>query len=685
MTTQTAPSVGEAPPPIARSSLVEQAGTGRTVLTTVRKIGFATLGLQFVVLAIWSVIRVDRFALTWDFSVYFQSWWLLGHGTLDPYSTVHGFSFWQNHGEFLLWPFALLGAVWPNPVTLLWLQAAGLVGAEAVAFAWMCDLLTQAQASGPASARSQAGFLSATSLSPALLALTGLVLLAVDPWVYWAVSFDFHFQLVGLFFLLLVARTLFKAPPGKALWLWVGLTLLCGDVVATYLAALGAGAALSGRAARRRGVLVAGVAVAWVLCLDAIHANRGSGLAGGYGYLAAGVGAAGAGAASPAQGDIVQIVRSIVQHPRHVLDVVTSRWVDVYAAVAPGGLLGAFSPGLWVAVIVVLLENSLNHYSLYLDPGFQNILIYLLVPVGTIQLLVNFGKRAPRLSFVLCALVGLNVVGWGAVWLPRLSTQWLRVSPGAASVLTSVERRIPISDEVVAWQGIAGPLSGRRWFYPVMGPGAFPVHTPTVWVVVAPAQGIELASVVVADAFIGELSGPLHARLVADRDGIWAFRWTPSAAQRRLVIPGHPTTIAAWPTSGAAGRPRTKGPPLDWQAVATGSPGYVVAEDYWPEPPAWYRVTVELSTSVPANVEVWNATGDVLLARRVVPPSSETQTVVLGVDATRRYRQTAYGGSGPFRIDPLLPALDNHLEIRVWTPGRATVNVHWLGMKRVQR
>lgn len=635
----------------------------------VRTLGFATLGLQFVLLGIWSEMRAARFALTWDFSVYFQAWWLIGHGSLAPYSTVHAIPFWQNHGEFLMWPLALVGAVWPNPVTLLWLQSAALVGAEAVAFAWICDLAGSAASSRPPAARPRWA---------ALLALAGLVLLVADPWVYWSVSFDFHFQLVGLVFLLLAARTLFRAPRRNVLWIWVALALLSGDVVSTYLAAIGAGAALGRRGARRQGALVAAVAVAWVLFLDAVHANRGSGLSAGYGYLAAG-----AGAAVASQIDVVQIVRGLAQHPREVVTVVTSRWLDLYAAVGPGGLLGALSPWVWVPVLVVLLENSLDHYQLYLDPGFQDVLIYVLVPIGTIDVLVRLGRRAPRLAAGLCALVALNVVGWGAVWLPRLSTQWLRVSPGAASVLASVQRQIPASDEVVAWQGVSGPLSGRRWFYPVLGAATFPVHTSTVWVVVAPAQGIEVAPVAVADAFIDELAGPLHARMVADRDGIWVFRWTPSAHQRSLAIPGHPTAIAAWETTGVAGRPVTAGRPGQWRAVANGDRGYVVAEDYWREPPAWYRATAVLSTTVPLNVEVWNATGNVLLGRRVVSPSGREQSVVFDVDARRRYPPTVYGGAGPFSIDPLLPPPGDNLEIRIWTPGGGAVSVHTLGLRRI--
>lgn len=678
---------------------------------TLRRVGFAVLGLQFVALVVWSQIRVHRFALTWDFSYYYQSWWLIAHGDLDPFTTVHGFFFWQNHGEFLMWPFALVGAIWPRPVALLWLQSAGLVAAEAVAYGWICDLAAskmpgtweaqtwgtlapgrsnpatpaadQPAAAQPAAAQPttpQPATHARRLLWPAALALTGLVLLVADPWVYWSVSFDFHFQLVGLVFLLLAARCLVWAPH-RLLWLWVVLALLSGDVVATYLAGLGAGAALAQRSVRSRGTLVAAVSVAWVVFLGAVHANLGSELGLGYGYLAAGAGAA---AAASAQVDVVQIVWGVVQHPREVLEVVTGRWLDLYAVVAPAGLLGIVSPWACVAVVVVLLENSLNHYLLYLVPGFQDVLVYVLVPIATVDVLIRVGKRAPRLAAVLCALVAAGVTGWGCVWLPRLSSQWLRVSPAAASALATVQQRIPESDEVIAWQGVGGPFSGRRWFYPVLGPATFPVRTQTVWVVVAPAQGIEATSVVAADAFIDKLAGPLGARMVVDRDGIWAFRWTPSKRQRTLVVPAHPTAIAAWSATGPAGRPLTRGPVDRWRALATGAQGYVVAEDYWSEPTGIYRARTVLSTSVAVNVEVWNATGNVLLGRRVVQPTrGAEQSVTFDVDARTQYRANVYGGAGPFLIDPLLPTADNHLEIRVWTPGNASVRVASLGLERI--
>ena len=94
--------------------------------------------------AVWSALLYHRFALTPDFAQYQQAWYLIAHGHLNPYDTVGNFTFWQNHAEFLMWPIALLYWVFPSGVTLLWLQDIGVVGAELVAFLWICQLAGEA-------------------------------------------------------------------------------------------------------------------------------------------------------------------------------------------------------------------------------------------------------------------------------------------------------------------------------------------------------------------------------------------------------------------------------------------------------------------------------------------------------------------------------------------------------------
>ncbi len=660
-------------PPCEATGAGDSAVTGTTAqaagVAQARLVGFGLLAAQLVVLLWWSARLAGRFALSRDFAIYHQAWWAIAHGHLDPFDTVNGYSFVRSHGELFMWPLALLGWAWPHAVTLLWVQDIGLVAAEAVAFTWLCDRAASARA--PSTTGGQ--------WLPVVLVAAGLVLLVGDPWVYWTLSFDFHLEVVAIFFAVAAARTLARDPSSRWLWLWVGVLVSCGDVAATYAVGVGLGAALAGRRWRRRGVEVALVGAAWTVLLTLAGLNAGSGLAGGYGYLAAG-----ASVVLPGSIGLKQLVVGVLEHPQRVLSTLWSRRVDLYADVGPGGVLGLASPWVAVACLLVLVENGLNAYLGFVAPAFQSALVFVVLPVGTIGVLAALGRRRPRLALVAAAVVTLNAVAWGAVWIPRTSTEWLRVSPAAATVLSSVERQVPAGDEVVASQGVLGRFSGRQWVYGVFEPGgAIPVRTRTVWVVVAPAQGIESEPVAAADALVTELAGPLHADLVAARAGVWAFRWTPAPSVTSLVVPPVPVTVPAWATPGPAGRPVTVGPPSTWRAVSTGHEGYVVAGDYRRLPPGRYTATVVLATTAPVDVEVWDVTGDVLLARRQLVATNGQEAVTVPVDEPRTYPHHVYTGAGPFRITPVEPPPGDQLEVRVWTPGGAPVVVYSVELQPV--
>jgi hypothetical protein len=217
-------------------------------LRLVRRIGYGVLALQLIGFLVWSTILYSRFALTSDFSLYNQAWFLIAHGNLDPYSTAQGFPFWQSHCEFVMWPLALLYWVWPHGVTLLWLQDLCVVGAEAVAFTWLCEL---SQKSLPS--RDAAG-----------LAGVGLLLLAGNPWIWWSVSFDYHAETLAILFAVLLARDL--AHGRRRAWVWMLPLVACGDVAGTYLAGLGLGSVLVGRRSRGPGAGLAWIGVGWVVC-----------------------------------------------------------------------------------------------------------------------------------------------------------------------------------------------------------------------------------------------------------------------------------------------------------------------------------------------------------------------------------------------------------------------------------
>ena len=283
-------------------------------LRTVRRIGLLVLGLKFLGFCAWSLLLYRRFALTPDFAQYQQAWYLIAHGNLNPYDTVGNFAFWQNHGEFIMWPLAVLYWISPGGVGLLWMQDAGVVGAEVVAFLWACEL---AQKYRP-------------GRNAAWLAAAGLVLLVINPWSWWSVSFDFHAECLAVLFIALLAWDL--ANGRRRAWLWIPLLAACGDVAGTYIFGLGLGLAIAVRGQRIRGAVVAGLGIFAVLGISAIHGNLGSGHGlQSYDYLAA--------PGYSGSLTLTQLLTGLATHPAAVLAKMWSKRVDIWANLGASGLL----------------------------------------------------------------------------------------------------------------------------------------------------------------------------------------------------------------------------------------------------------------------------------------------------------------------------------------------------------
>lgn len=639
----------------------------RLDVALVRRVGLVALGLQFLGLVIWSTVLADRFSLTRDFAVYHQSFWLIGHGQFDPIDTLQGFPFWQAHGEFLMWPLGLLGDLWPHPVTLLWLQDLAIVAAEAVALAWLCELAADSRPT-------------ARSWLPPLLCASGVVLLVADPWIYWSVSFDFHFEIIGLPFVLLTARALSRSPGSRATWWWAVLGLACGGVITTYLLCVGVAGVVAGKRWRRRGLLLGAISAAWLAVLAGLGADQAFFLATGYGYLTVGPGQP-----APTALSLGGLVSGVLTHPMHAVRVLWARRVDIYADVSSGGLLGVVLPWVLVPTLVAVLEGALysKRYPGFIAPGYQVALLFVLVPVGTVWVLAVIGRRRSWVAVVLALVVVANTVAWGAIWIPRTAGRWLSVTPAAAAVLASAARHIPAGDEVIASQGVAGGLSGRRWMYTIGAPGPLPVHTSTVWVLVAPKQGPETVVALVSDAVIAELAGPLHARLVVHRSGVWVFRWRP-APDARLEVPATVSTVAGWTVAGPAGTARTTGPVAGWSAASSGRPGAVVSGDRWQLTKGRYRADVGLSSSVPVVVQAWDVTAGRVLASRIVAPNPRRATTSLSFGLARVSPQHPDNGVGPFSTLQVPPPAGDDVEIRVRTPGGGSVDVYAVGVRRAR-
>lgn len=620
-----------------------------TPLHWVRQIGCIVLGLQLVGFLLWSAVLYQRYALTWDYSTYHQAWYLIAHGDLNPYDSVQGFSFWQNHSEFIMWPLALLYWIWPHDVMLQWVQDAAIAGAELVIFTWMCETAAKRDRGSAA----------------AWFAAVGLVLLLVDPWTWEAVSWDYHSEPVMTLFLALLVRD--AANGRRRAWVWILPLLTCGDVAATYLVGVGVGLALVGRSARWRGLAMAGLGLGVTLLITLVHGNLGSGHGFQmYAYLAGSTGGS---------MTLGALVKGILTHPLLSVRTILDKLTDIWANLAPTGIVGAAFVMLLPVTVVTLLANNLYPGLLFSAPGFQTLALYVLLPAGTIGVLTWLHRRHRKTSYALSALVLVQALVWAIVWLPRIPGDWLRTPESTAATLTAVEAQIPGGDEVVASQGVAGRFSGRMDIKPLMSPGQVPVHGET-WFVIVPTEGIETLSTASSMAFIGELAGPLGATLVADSNGVWAFRWNPPAGTDSVTVPTGLMPIDAWTSPGAAGRADLSGPAADWHVTDTGGAGYVSDGMAWQVPAGTYQAEVTLSTSGPVNVEVWDDTSNTLLARRMLPATGGIQNVTMPVDAPDAAVPPAYAGWGPFRTEPIAPPAGQRLEVRVWSPGRTAVNVY---------
>src|ERR1022692_1773888 len=160
---------------------------------------------------------------------------------------------------------------------------------------------------------------------------------------------------------------------------------------------------------------------------------------------------------------------------------------------------------------------------------------------------VRFLSRGSGYAILLApSEVVLNVRAPGKPGQPAKQLPIYIFSPIATVAgLSRVAARIPDSAEVISSQGVIGRFAGRLDVRAMLGSGWQPIDSRDVWFVISPYQGIQTQSSGSAMALVAYLAGPLHATMVADSNGVWAFRWHPPKGVHRLLIPGL-APIPAW-------------------------------------------------------------------------------------------------------------------------------------------
>ena len=683
--------IGAEPRPLKLAGTTE--GTRRLVV----RVGWGLIALQLVGLMWWSSRVEHDVGLSWDFMTYYQAFWAIAHGHLNPSTTMmpglyKTFPFWQQDGEFLVWLLAPFYWLFPNhQLGFWWLQDLAIAGISAVCFRWICELVPwEKERSWRENDRALVSW------------MLVLCLLLVNPWIYWSATFAIHLEPFGALFALLTLRALTQQR--RTVWLWAALTLLCGSAEVIYLISAGLAAsafwAMRWRAARqanldrvaedaralRRAAATTSAGVIWMLALSAAHGTRAvtspwavvhSDLR----YLM------GNGKSKLA---IVHAAEQALLHPLSVASTIGSHWLNLWANVSPGGVIGLISiPGFFMSV-PTLLENSLLRGQNFSYPGFFNLIVYPAMAVGTTLVVAGMLQRKRRIGMLLAAVAAVNVVVWCAVWLPKTGTAFLRTSPAAARTIRLAAKQIPTSAEVISSQGFVGAFADRLDIHVfggpqdvLAGPELFPVDARSVWFVLSASQGIEVPSTTATDRAIASVAALPNAKLVRYVDGVWIFRWTPPPDTHTVAIGSPETPVPGWATAGTAGSPRLTGSPRAWTLVSTGAEGYVVSGDIWLLQPGRYVAGVTLRDSSRTNVEIWSdqSSGDRLLARRVLSAApTRTLRIPFAVDAVGS--PPSWTGPFPFAYTPIPPSAAANIEVRIWTPGRGsavsvrTIRIH---------
>jgi hypothetical protein len=499
-------------------------------------VGLGVFAVQLILLLLHSVYLWDHFDLTADFGQYSQAWQQVATGHLDPYTTAYawhyphyGYSFYQSDFELAIWPLSLLYWVWPHAIDLLVVQDLALAGAGLVAYRWALEHLEQ----HASNKRFALGIGAAV-----------LVVLVAQPWTYWAASFDFHSEPLPAFFVVLAGRDLWAGR--RRGWIWVAAALVCTNVAASFVIALGIAALISGRTRWRLGLGLVAAGVAWLVVVGLVHAGKGAVLAN-YAYLDRKT------TVNDSVGGIVTIGSGLVFHPGIAAHVIRTRFGALYKFVGGAGSIGVFSAVGAAFSAVVLLPSVLNASPAFISDvgGAQNILVPIACAVGIAMLATWLAERGralegrwrvglSALALVLAVGAAAETVGMSAYWTPKSGEMFARVDSATAAQLAKVSTVIPGDAETIVSQGVVGRFAQRHAFYPYIdafGDGqTVPLFGRTVYVVLLPTQGLESATPAATEAAIAQMRR-LGARQLSARDGVYAFAWRVPRGQHTVTFP----------------------------------------------------------------------------------------------------------------------------------------------------
>ena len=363
---------------------------------------------------------------------------------------------------------------------------------ELVAYLWLVDILSRRRL-----------------LPVREFAILGLALLILNPWVYWSISWDYHTEAVGALFMVLASRAFYNHR--WTAWLWSALTILSGMVPATFLLGVAFGLLLE-RSRRRAGLLLGAAVLVWMFVMFKVGAGTG---------LIPEATKAAHGSSSPISAAINEIGVVISRVP--------ADFHDMVANIAPTGFIGALASPVIGVVAVVLATSTTAGGFRSVAPSFQNIAIYLYMPVGTIIVMGYLNRR-----FGIKRRQGRDGAGpslhiaWAVVWLPNLDKHWILVPENVANSLTRCAETDSAQRDLVVSQGVAGVFGARAEHLCHARSAAVgdpDVSGRDVWFLVTPYAGVETQTVVMSATIVDYITEHLHAKLIYEQNGVWLFEW----------------------------------------------------------------------------------------------------------------------------------------------------------------
>ena len=625
---------------------------------------FAYAGFAFLIcwLVGFSALEHWRYALTQDFGAANQAWHQITHGDLNPQDTIDGVPhYWQVHLELYFWLLAPIGVLFRGGLTLLLLQDACGIIACVITWRWILQILYGERAVP----------------HRLTLALLSLGLLVLDPWVYWSYAFDFHSEPIAVAFLVAAGYAFYQQKTRLGIGLSLGV-LACGDVATTYLAGLGLTLIIASRRYFSIGLALMATAVFWLEFSHRIGAGVMSAFNVTYGYLIYGhfLGFD----PSAAKLTVRDLLLGMILHPLNAVDALHDKMRDIYANLAPIGFIGIFSPWALGISLIVLAENQLAYSFTYSQPNFQGIVMYLFGTVGFVWFIARFARFSGVGAVVVSSVALINTAAWFAVWMPQLEPRWIRTSVEAAQTARAIQRQIGPNDEVVASHGLVGRFADRASVYSLWAIRTIPRDADVVQFIVSPYEGINVESVNKSLAVLDALANVYHATLRLQRAGVWWFTVDLSQSSSRFAVPSASNDVPAWACFGKAASPYLAGPPAGWHAAGGMRRGYVVSRAYWRAPAGNYLASADLSARSNVIFEVWDATSDELIVRKVVPPGPRRQ-IAVPLRHLDRGQDKTFDGLWAFVIDPVEAPLADNLEIRIFSDGSGPVDVYHVGLR----